>query len=168
MLVDRAFRVLLSLGTAAMSGLVEWVSHQLPEAISGLHEHPDQPQTRAAGVIRKEAPSEQQTVTFGLDGQTYQIDLDPEHAGELRSALQRYIEAGRRIGRQPAAPAGPTGTRPRRVSATVQRNETAAIRAWARAHGHPVSDRGRIPTTVLHAYRAAHRGTAPHEPAFGT
>jgi hypothetical protein len=35
------------------------------------------------------------------------------------------------------------------------RDEAAAIRAWARENGHEVSDRGRIPKTVVEAYRAA-------------
>jgi hypothetical protein len=29
------------------------------------------------------------------------------------------------------------------------------IREWARTNGHPVSDRGRIPATILEAYEKA-------------
>jgi hypothetical protein len=41
------------------------------------------------------------------------------------------------------APAGPT---------------TAALREWARANGHDVSDSGPVPKTVREAYDAAHAG----------
>ena len=92
---------------------------------------PAQPPTTDADVVRGQTPSEvhQQTVAFGLDGQTYEIDLDAEHAGELRSTLQRYTDAARRIGGQPAAPAITGRARPRRSAATTQRNDAAAIRA---------------------------------------
>ena len=161
MLVDRALRALVSLGAGVVSGLLQWASHHLPDALSGGQGQPAQPPTTDADVARGQTPSEvqQQTIAFGLDGQTYEIDLDAEHAGELRSTLQRYIDAARRIGEQPAAPATTGRARPRRSAATTQRNDTAAIRAWARAHGHPVSDRGRIPAAVLHAYEAAQRGS---------
>ena len=34
------------------------------------------------------------------------------------------------------------------------REETTAIREWARQNGHTVSDRGRIPKYVIEAYAA--------------
>ena len=161
MLVDRALRALISLGAGAVSGLLRWGSHHLPDALSGGQAQPAQPPATDAAVVRGQTPSEvqQQTVAFGLDGQTYEIDLDAEHAGELRSTLQRYIAAARRIGEQPAAPATTGRARPRRSAATTQRNDTAAIRAWARDQGHPVSDRGRIPAAVRQAYEAAQHGS---------
>ena len=36
----------------------------------------------------------------------------------------------------------------------------AAVRAWARANGYPVGDRGRLPAAVLEAYHAAQGGAA--------
>jgi nucleoid-associated protein Lsr2 len=96
-----------------------------------------------------------QTVSFGLDGQAYEIDLSDENAAQLRRAVQRYVDAGRRVGRQ-SAPRGSgrsaRGARGGRGSGRGQ--DTAAIREWARAHGLPVSDRGRIPAKVLEAYAA--------------
>jgi hypothetical protein len=38
----------------------------------------------------------------------------------------------------------------------MDREQTAAIRAWARQNGHQVSDRGRISKTVVDAFQAAH------------
>jgi hypothetical protein len=153
MLVDRALRALFSVGTGAVSGLLRWGSQRLSDVLSG---QPAQPGTTVADVIGEATPEgQQQTIAFGLDGQAYEIDLDADHAGALRSILQRYIDAGRRIGEQPTAPATTGSVRPRRSAASAQQNDPAAIRAWARAKGHPVSDRGRIPAPVLEAYEAA-------------
>ena len=38
----------------------------------------------------------EETVPFGVDGATYEIDLSMDHAAELRAALERYVAAGRR------------------------------------------------------------------------
>jgi hypothetical protein len=38
------------------------------------------------------------TVRFGLDGTEYEIDLNAEHAQQLRDALAAYVRAGRRVG----------------------------------------------------------------------
>jgi len=45
---------------------------------------------------------------------------------------------------------------PRGKPTTINRNDTASIRAWARSHGHPVSARGPIPAAVRDADNAAH------------
>jgi hypothetical protein len=104
----------------------------------------------------------QETVTFGLDGQAYELDLGHKHALELRSALQPYIRAGRRVGKQPAAPARARRTPERQVPATGERPDTVAIRAWARAQGYQVSDRGRIPAEVLKSYEADKLASRSH------
>ncbi|WP_243224662.1 Lsr2 family protein [Microbacterium sp. CIAB417] len=92
-----------------------------------------------------------ETVHFSLNGISYEIDLTNENAQELRSALEPYIAAGRRSSVGVAARSGSTRKR------TASRNpETAAIREWANANGHKVSERGRIPESVVEAYRAAH------------
>lgn len=87
-----------------------------------------------------------ETVRFGLDGDSYEIDLSAAHAEELRTVLARFVAGGRRLGRL-------TRAAPRRVVTTEA--DPTAVRAWARAHGIDVSPRGRIPATVLERYRAA-------------
>lgn len=89
-----------------------------------------------------------ETVVFALDGARYEIDLSVENAAKLRETLRVYIANGRRA----AAPGGGT---PRRVT-RADREQTAAIRAWARANGFEISDKGRIPTSVIDAYHASH------------
>jgi Lsr2 len=39
-----------------------------------------------------------ETVSFGLDGQNFEIDLGARNAKSLREALRPYTEAGRRYG----------------------------------------------------------------------
>ncbi len=90
----------------------------------------------------------EQTVTFGLDGTTYEIDLSAQNAAKLRDALAPYVAAARRSSgrgsRRQSRGRGSGGPSP------------AEIRDWARAHGHKdVSDRGRIPAHVRAEYDAA-------------
>lgn len=94
---------------------------------------------------------EGETVHFSLNGAAYEIDLKAAHAEELRKAFEPYIAAGRRAGSAGAVrSAGSSRKRPARNP------EVAAIRAWANDNGHSLSERGRIPASVVDAYNAAH------------
>jgi hypothetical protein len=94
------------------------------------------------------------TVEFGLDGVTYTIDLSDKNAGKLRKALDPYLAVAARAGRNSgqsrpgsrrsvAAPAGRVG-----------REQNQAIREWATKNGFEVSERGRIPSTVVEAFHS--------------
>lgn len=99
-----------------------------------------------------------ETVAFGLDGSAYEIDTCEQHAAELRDAFAPYVGAARRAGR-PTASAGsrrPARGSSRSAAAGSDRERVQAIREWARAHGHKVSERGRLSSTVIEAYEAAH------------
>jgi hypothetical protein len=87
-----------------------------------------------------------ETVSFGLDGVQYEIDLATDNAEALRDALTPWAEAARRIGGRRGA------GRPVRVSTEV---DTKAVRAWAASNGIELSSRGRIPGHVVEQYRAA-------------
>src|SRR6266571_1038276 len=91
------------------------------------------------------------TVTFSLDGVTYQIDLNEANASKLRDGLADFISAARR-----------TGGRMKRGSAAGGRaasaNDGPAIREWAREQGHDLAERGRIPSHIVDAFHAANRG----------
>ena len=89
------------------------------------------------------------TVRFGLDGRTYEIDLNESNAVKLREQFAPYIEAGRKAGKAPVAAAAPAGRKPR-----TDREQTAAIREWARNRGHQVNDLGRIPKAIVDAYHS--------------
>ncbi len=89
-----------------------------------------------------------QTVTFGFQGTTYEIDLSKKNVEKFVKALEPYTTAGRKAPRR-GAPSRPA--RPR-----ANREDLQAIREWARSKGYEVSDRGRISQSVKDAYRAAH------------
>ncbi|WP_273652972.1 histone-like nucleoid-structuring protein Lsr2 [Cellulomonas fimi] len=88
-----------------------------------------------------------ETVMFGLDGVTFEIDLTAAHAQELRDALASWVGHARKVGRTPARTAA------RRARGTSP--DAQAIRDWAKSHGHQVSERGRISADVRAAYEAA-------------
>lgn len=92
-----------------------------------------------------------ETVSFALDGTSYEIDLSEQHAAALRDALALYVAHGRR-GRS-SAPGG-SGRRRRNGGASSDREQTQAIREWARRNGHRVGAKGRIPADIVEAYHA--------------
>jgi hypothetical protein len=86
-----------------------------------------------------------ETVTFSIDRHQYQMDLSKKNAKRLRRALAPFVDSARRSRRSSG---GPKMTQ----KSATDRERTAAIREWARQHGHSVADRGRIPRTVIEAY----------------
>ncbi len=97
-----------------------------------------------------EAPADE-TVEFALDGVSYAIDLSSKNATKLRGDLKQWVEAGRRVGGRRRGRAAGSG----RGRAAIDREQSAAIREWARRNGHNVSTRGRISADVIDAYHAA-------------
>jgi hypothetical protein len=94
-----------------------------------------------------------ETVTFALDGATYEIDLTTENADKLRGLLAEYVEAGRRTGGRSSRGRG----RATRSAASVATGpDTAKVRAWAKENGYEVNDRGRVPVSIREAYEKAH------------
>jgi hypothetical protein len=86
----------------------------------------------------------QETISFSIDGNNYEIDLSAENAKKLREAIARFADAGRRV----------TATR-RGARAKSGGPNPAAIRDWARSQGVPVSERGRISAELLAQYQAS-------------
>jgi hypothetical protein len=85
-----------------------------------------------------------ETVSFSLDGRSYEIDLNSTNAKRLRGVLAPYVEAGRKRARS-----GKT------YRHTAIAPDPAAVRAWARSHGMEVPPRGRIPKKVYEAFNEA-------------
>lgn len=94
-----------------------------------------------------------QTVTFGLDGASYEIDLNDDNAAALREALAPYVGHGRKVGRGGAGAKRGGG---RAAASSASGASAKEIREWARDNGHAVPERGRIPADVREAYDAAH------------
>ena len=88
----------------------------------------------------------EETVSFGLDGKEYAIDLNTKNAGALRDALAPYVAHARPVSgrRRGSAAKAASGAAP------------AEIRSWARDNGFEVPDRGRVSAEVREAYAAAH------------
>lgn len=92
---------------------------------------------------------EYETVKWALDGKAYEFDTSLKNAETFRTVLTKYREASRRSSR--------TVTSTRAAAAPARSKEqTQAIRDWANSNGFEVSDRGRIPITVVDAFDAAH------------
>lgn len=91
-----------------------------------------------------------ETVTFALDGNNYEIDLNDKHAKDLRASLTKYVDHARKVagkrasGRKAPVTAGKNGASPKEM------------RTWALQQGMEVPDRGRIPESLRVAYDAAH------------
>ncbi|MER7245580.1 Lsr2 family protein [Kribbella sp. NPDC000426] len=83
-----------------------------------------------------------ETVTFALDGQTYDVDLTSKDADAFRKVLSPFVRAGRRV---------PTerGTAPECCHCCPT---AKTVRTWARANGYDVADRGRLRTEIREAY----------------
>jgi hypothetical protein len=97
-----------------------------------------------------------ETVSFAVDGRTYEIDLSTANAAKLRALVDPWVGKARKAGRVASnGNGGPT-------RAAADREQLAAIRAWANENGHRVANRGRISADVTAAYRAAQQ--APQVP----
>ena len=89
----------------------------------------------------------EETVSFGLDGKEYVIDLNSKNAKALRDAVAPYVAHARPVG----------GRGGRRTSSKAANGPAPAeIRAWARENGFDVPARGRVSAEVSEAYAAAH------------
>jgi hypothetical protein len=93
-----------------------------------------------------------ESVSFGLDGVEYTIDLSEGNANKLRDGLAAFVEKAQRVGGRKQRGAG-TKTA---VSAGGDRAQNQAIREWARSQGEKISDRGRIPAELVAKFQAAH------------
>jgi hypothetical protein len=87
-------------------------------------------------------------VRFSFEGVDYSIDLSRKNRAALEKALKPYIDAGTRVSRRSPSRRG-------RGSASSRR-DLSAIREWARGQGLEVSDRGRVPNSIIERYEAAH------------
>jgi hypothetical protein len=97
--------------------------------------------------------SAEETMTFGLDGAAYEIDLSAANAGVLRKALAEYVIRGRRVS---TSPAGSRRRSAARSAPGARALDIAVVRSWARDNGYAINGRGRIAAEILDAYAAAH------------
>lgn len=98
-----------------------------------------------------------ETVQFGLDGVTYEIDLGQKNAAQLRDVLTDFVANARRIGGRAKRGGAVTGVGTKSSAAGHTKEQSKAIREWAKANGHELADRGRIPASVVEAFELTHR-----------
>jgi len=90
-----------------------------------------------------------ETVRFGLGSAEYVIDLSKKNARAFRKGLSPFIEHARKAGRAQSH---------REASTSANRQHSGDIRAWAKTQGIKLSERGRIPASVVQQYEAAAKG----------
>lgn len=90
-----------------------------------------------------------ETVSFALDGVSYEIDLTTENATKLRDNMSNWVGNARRAG-------GRKATGKRAGSSVGRREDLNAVREWGRQNGFKVSDRGRVSGDLQTAYDKAH------------
>ncbi len=89
-----------------------------------------------------------ESIHFGFRGTNYDIDLNAKNVAAMEKSFEKWIQHGQRsesIGGR---------SRSRRATA-ANKDQTAAVREWAKANGYKVSDRGRIAAEVREAYNAS-------------
>src|SRR5882757_8830596 len=80
----------------------------------------------------------EESVSFSLDGVTYEIDLSSANAEALRDAIAPWVGHARRI-------SGRAGRgRPAGRGRAAAKADLGEVRSWARDNGYQVSDRGRV------------------------
>ena len=95
------------------------------------------------------------TRTLRFDGVDYEIDLTDASFAELRKALKPYLRAARQVSGAPRPARDPRNATTRRTKAAAGTTEASVIRAWARANGVAVTERGRVAPAVRDAWKAA-------------
>jgi hypothetical protein len=88
-----------------------------------------------------------ETVSFAVDGVSYEIDLNDDNAARLRDDFAVWTAHATRVGGR---------RRTASASSSSSKEDLDAIRTWARANGYEVADRGRISAKVKEAYAKAH------------
>lgn len=90
-----------------------------------------------------------ETVSLGLDGAQYEIDLSNGNATKLREALAPYLGAARKTGGRRATKSSS------RKAPQTDGPTTHEVREWAKSAGLKVSARGRIPADVYVKFQEA-------------
>lgn len=91
------------------------------------------------------------TIKVVVGDRQWTVNLSEKNIDALQDTVQKFVPD--------VAPEGVTAARSNgrgRARSTTPKNDTKAIRTWARENGHEVKDRGRIDQAIVEAYNAAH------------
>lgn len=89
-----------------------------------------------------------ETIEFAVDGVGYEIDLNAEHAGEFRAAVEPFVRKARKARKARNGQAG-------RSSGSGRDVDPGKVREWARSQGIEVKGRGRLSADLVARYRSA-------------
>lgn len=95
------------------------------------------------------------TRVLGWDGYDYVLDLTDKNDQELQELLQPYLDVAhekRKQKKQAKTTADPGSSRPGPKPSRISPEERRTIRAWARAQGMQVGDKGLIARSIIEAY----------------
>ena len=99
------------------------------------------------GTVLSSALAE--TVSVGIDGEQYSLDLSPRNARRLREALEPFVAAAERTTQERTRGAY-------RVTQLTRAVPNEVVRRWARSNGIDLPKRGAVPKHVRDQYDAAH------------
>lgn len=100
------------------------------------------------------SPAER-TFAFTVDGTNYEIDLSAQNIAEFKSAIGGFVESARKV-KGSRSNDGRRTSGARASGGRQSREQTQAVRQWARQHGHNIGNRGRIPASIQQAFDQAH------------
>lgn len=122
----------------------------LPEALE-RHAHVAK-QTTITLIDDLDGSEADEQIEFSFEGRSYEIDLSEANSSRLRDALAPFVSAARKTGGRRSTATNSTSA----ARAGADREQNQAIRAWAQGQGLKISERGRIPATILEAFHQAH------------
>src|SRR5664279_4508596 len=130
-----------------------WLSVTSPSADFVERTEPVAQKVQVTLVDDLDGGAADETLTFALDGVSFEIDLSRSNEKKFRDSLSAYVGAARRVGGRGGARVGrPRGRVGRARAAAAGHAPTSEIRAWARSKGIKVNERGRIAADVLAKY----------------
>ncbi|TQC42626.1 Lsr2 family protein [Rhodococcus sp. WS4] len=99
-----------------------------------------------------------ETIAFSVNGIEYEIDLSAKNAKDFHKKLDHYIDHATKVGGRKSRSSGTltSGAEVRRKPVRQNRDDVRAVRGWAQEQGYDIGVRGRIPTEISEAYKAAH------------
>lgn len=111
-------------------------------------------------VDDRDGSDAEESIPFSYRGKHYEIDLNAKHAQAFDESMEEWVADARLTKAPQSTKRGKKSVTPAvsalRTPSGVDREQSLAIRAWARAHGHTVTSRGRLPAAVLKAFNDAH------------
>jgi len=101
-------------------------------------------------ITKKEA-SGVETVTFAVEGEQFEIDLNPLNKANFLRSVKKYMDNGRKVR---------ANGRTHRVTRDVRhpKEYVHTVRQWAKSQGIEVSDHGRVPLSVYERYEQSKKG----------